>query len=70
MISRQALLPFTFYFLPLLMFMYKMLTDCGFSFIKSAKLRTKMFLSTKKLRKFPPHSFFSYFCPKKMRTIM
>ena len=51
--------------------MYKMLTDCGFSFIKSAKLRTKMFLSTKKSRKFPPpFIFFSYFCPKKMRTIM
>ena len=55
----------------LLMFMYKMLTDCGFSFIKSAKLRTKMFLSTKKLRKFPPpFIFFYYFCPKKIQTIM
>ena len=50
----------------LVMFMYKMLTDCGFSFIKSAKLRTKMFLSTKKLRKFPPpFIFFPTFVPRK-----
>ena len=37
----------------LVMFMYKMLMNYGFSFIKSAKLRAKMFLSTKKLRKSP-----------------
>ena len=51
----------------LVMFMYKMLTDCGFTFIKSAKLRTKMFLSTKKLRKFPPpiFIFFIIFAPRK-----
>ena len=41
----------------LVMFMYKMLTDCGFSFIKSEKLRTKMFHSAKKVSKiFPPPS--------------
>ena len=50
----------------LVMFMYKMLTDCGFSFIKSEKLRTKMFHSAKKVSKIPPHSFFFLtFAPRK-----
>ena len=47
--------------------MYKMLTDCGFLFIKSEKLRTKMFHSAKKVTKIPPpHSFFFLtFAPRK-----
>ena len=38
---------------------YKMLMNCGFSFINSAKLRTKMLFSTKKNENFsPPIHFF------------
>ena len=50
----------------LVMFMYKMLTDCGFSFIKSEKLRTKMFHSAKKVSKIPPpiHFFFLLLPPE------
>ena len=61
-----------FTFLPFYLYqVYKMLLNCGFSFIKSEKLRTKMFYSAKKVSKIPPpFIFFSYFCPQKMRTIM
>ncbi len=39
--------------------MYKMLMNCGFSFIKSAKLRTKMFHDAKKIQKnTPPRIYF------------
>ena len=38
----------------LVMFMYKMLMNCGFAFIKSANLRTKMFQNAKKIEKNPP----------------
>ena len=57
--------PFYFFtFLPFYLYqVYKMLMNCGFPFIKSVKLRTKMFFSTKKIRKFPPpFNFFYYFC--------
>ena len=40
----------------LVMFMYKMLMNCGFAFIKSANLRTKMFQNAKKIEKNPPPS--------------
>ena len=80
----QLLLPFyPFTFLPLyfsvndygesslVMFMYKMLMNCGFAFIKSANLRTKMFQNAKKSKKIPPpFIFFYYLCPQKIRTIM
>ena len=51
----------------LVMFMYKMLMNCGFAFIKSANLRTKMFQNAKKIEKNPPpHSFFFItFAPRK-----
>ena len=71
-----AFLPFyPFTFLPLyfsvkdygesslVMFMYKMLMNCGFTFIKSANLRTKMFQNAKKIEKIPPHSFFLLLLP-------
>jgi hypothetical protein len=50
----------------LVIFMYKMLTDCGFSFKKSEKLRTKMFHSAKKVSKIPPpiHFFFLLLPPE------
>ena len=74
-----AFLPFyPFTFLPLyfsvkndgesslVMFMYKMLMNCGFAFIKSANLRTKMFHSAKKVSKIPPpiHFFFLLLPPE------
>lgn len=39
--------------------MYKMLMNCGFTFIKSEKLRTKMFHDAKKIQKnTPPRIYF------------
>ena len=50
----------------LVMFMYKMLMNCGFTFIKSANLRTKMFQNAKKFEKIPPpiHFFFLLLPPE------
>ena len=44
--------------------MYKMLMNCGFTFIKSEKLRTKMFHDAKKIQKnTPPVSIFLLLLP-------
>ena len=50
----------------LVMFMYKMLMNCGFVFIKSANLRTKMFQNAKKIEKIPPpiHFFLLLLSPE------
>ena len=47
--------------------MYKMLMNCGFTFIKSEKLRTKMFHDAKKIQKNTPPRiyFFITFAPRK-----